>query len=182
MDLEHPMNVSEDTIEPGAVPQSADRKSKRRLTGISEKSKEFTARLYEQIKSQTKSILSDQKNTMAGELETLAKILHGTGEKLQQNRFDSTSAIAEAGVDRIEKFCDTLRNNDPEELVSQLQDLARRQPAIFLSTALISGFFLGQILSTYEKPAGETRVFNPKREHSIEYTPGEDEEEYYERH
>jgi hypothetical protein len=72
-----------------------------------------------------------------------------------------------------------FRVTSPEKLIGDMKDFARRQPVIFLSAAVVGGFLLGQLFSSPGGQKGTVQEFRSRKDSSIEYRPGKDEEDYY---
>lgn len=162
-------------------PETGSEKSKQIIQGISEYSRNAANRLSRELKFQARSILLEQRDRAARQLSALADALKDAGNKLRENRSQSVADMTETGAGKVEQFSNYLRESDPNRMVRQVEDFARRQPAVFVSTLFVAGVLLGQLLSSGES-AEKPSVLKPKRESSLEYKPAEDEEGYYERH
>ncbi len=176
--------ISEDfdtRSEARSEPQTGNEKPKQIIQGISEYSRNATRRLSRELKFQAQSILLEQRDRTARNLSALAEALKDAGNKLRENRSRSVANMTETGAEKVEQFSNYLRESDPDRMVRQVEDFARRQPVVFVSTLFVAGLLLGQLLSSGES-AEKPRILKPKRGSSLEYKPAEDEEGYYERH
>ncbi len=143
---------------------------------------EAARKFSRQFKSQAVSILSDEKDSITGQLETFAQALNQAGEKLREQN-GSVAKLTEMGAEGIEKFASRLRQSDLNALLGQAEDFARRKPGVVAGVALAAGFVFGQVLSDFgSKWSERPRIFGRKTESSLEYHPQDNEEAYHERH
>lgn len=94
--------------------------------------------------SQTAQI-AEQISGIAATLHHSAEAFEGQGQGLLARYTDQ----AAAGLEHVSR---TLREGEPEALVHQVQDLARRSPAVFIGAAAAAGFLLVRFLKS-ESPA-----------------------------
>ncbi len=85
-----------------------------------------------------------QKEGLAGRLEDMAQAVHKSGEQLEGHQ-DWIAGLVERGADELSTLATTLRTNDLRSLVGNLEDLARRQPALFVGASLAAGFALTRV-------------------------------------
>jgi len=82
---------------------------------------------------------TDHKDEAADALDQVADVLKRSAEGLDGQQ-DWIAGIVEAGASELGSLATTLRANDLQALLGSLQDLARRQPAIFVGAAMAAGF------------------------------------------
>ena len=80
-----------------------------------------------------------QREDLAGQVSDVADSFHRGAKHFKGNE-DWIARIVEAGASELGTLASTLRTNDLEGLMGKLQDLARRQPAIFVGAAMAAGF------------------------------------------
>jgi ABC-type transporter Mla subunit MlaD len=85
------------------------------------------------------SAIEDHKGGLADQLEDVADAVHRSGEQLEGHQ-DWIATLVERGADELKSLADTVRDNDLKGLMSNLQDLARRQPAVFIGASMAAGF------------------------------------------
>ena len=85
-----------------------------------------------------------QKENLAERLDDVAKAVHRSGEQLEGHQ-DWIATLVERGADELGTLANTLRSNDLQGLMGGLQDLARRQPALFAGASLAAGFALARV-------------------------------------
>lgn len=104
--------------------------------------------VVDQAKNQLQSVLSDQKQAAAGQLEGIVNALRTTAEQLRKQDQSSAATYVERAAVSLDRFCGTLRERDINSLAVQVQDLARRQPALFLGGAVAAGFMIARFLKS----------------------------------
>jgi hypothetical protein len=80
-----------------------------------------------------------QRETIAGRVDDVADAMHQAGEQFKGKQ-DWIAQVVDRGATELGTLADTLRTNDLQGLMDKLQDLARRQPAIFVGAAMAAGF------------------------------------------
>jgi hypothetical protein len=85
-----------------------------------------------------------QKNSLADRLDDMAKAVHRSGEQLEGHQ-DFVAHLVERGAAELSVVAQTLRTNDLRSLMSTIDDLARRQPALFAGASLAAGFALARV-------------------------------------
>jgi hypothetical protein len=107
-----------------------------------EKAQEAT----EQAKSRASEQI-DQRTTEAGEqVATTAESLRSVAEELRNKGQSSPAQMADQAADRAERLGGYLRDADSERLLSDLEDLARRQPWAVVAGGLVLGFAAARFL------------------------------------
>ena len=91
------------------------------------------------VKDQVLSAAEESKDGMAGRLEDMAGAVHRSGEQLEGQQ-DWLAQLVERGADELGNLASTVRSNDLRGLVGKLEDIARRQPVLFVGAAMAVGF------------------------------------------
>jgi hypothetical protein len=92
-----------------------------------------------EVKDQAVSATHTAKDGIADRLDDVAKAIHSSGAKLEGHQ-DWIAHIVERGSRELGALASTLRTNDLHGLLGKLDDLARRQPAVFVGAAMAAGF------------------------------------------
>jgi hypothetical protein len=66
----------------------------------------------------------------------------------QQDQGTFVAQYADKMADQVERFSNQLRDKDVEQFISDAQDLARRQPGIFIGGAFALGVFLARFIKS----------------------------------
>ncbi len=79
------------------------------------------------------------KDGIAERLDDVAKAVHRSGTQLEGQQ-DWIAHLVERGAAELSALASTLRTNDLQGLLGKLDDLARRQPAVFVGATMAAGF------------------------------------------
>ena len=91
------------------------------------------------VKTQIVSTADDQREGLADQIGGVADALKHSGEQLKGNQ-EWIARLVDRGAGELGTLAETLRTNDLQGLMGKLQDLAKRQPAIFVGAAMAAGF------------------------------------------
>ncbi len=171
----------QDLPEVAPASQSSDG-AKEILEGLLEYPRKVTGLLFQEIKSESRAVAVEQLALTSRKLDIFAEALREAAGKLREKQSYSLANIIEIGSENVMRVSNKLRVSSPETITGELQSFARRKPGIFLGAAVVTGILLGQLIPTSGEQQGAFQEFHPRKETSIEYTPGRDEEGYYERH
>lgn len=97
-----------------------------------------------EVKERVTAAVGSQKDDLAGRLQDLGEAVHRSGEQLEGHQ-DWIAGLVERGADELTSLANTLRTNDLRGLLGNLEDLARRQPALFVGASLAAGFALARV-------------------------------------
>jgi hypothetical protein len=96
------------------------------------------------VKDHLTSVATDGKDGLADQLEDVADAVQRSGEQLEGHQ-DWLAHLVERGAHELGSLASTLRTNDLQGLLGNLQDLARRQPAVFVGASLAAGFAMVRV-------------------------------------
>ena len=65
--------------------------------------------------------------------------MHRSGAQLEGQQ-DWLAQLVERGADELGNLASTVRSNDLRGLIGKLEDMARRQPVLFVGAAMAAGF------------------------------------------
>jgi hypothetical protein len=108
----------------------------------------------------------DQRSTQAGEqARSIAETLRQTAVQLRQTGDEQNgryAGIADQGADRLERVGGYLTESDAEELLSKVEEVARRQPWLVVGTGLILGIATARFLkaSSTERYYRQQQVYD----------------------
>jgi hypothetical protein len=97
--------------------------------------------LLRDIKSELGSAAEARGEEIADELEDAAEAVKRSGEQLKGHQ-DWIADLVEGGAEELRALAASVRDKNFDGLVSHFEDLARRQPAIFVGAAMAAGFAL----------------------------------------
>ena len=130
-----------------------------------EKTQEQASHVVEKGRGALRSQV-DARSTQVGEqAQSIAESLRQTALQLRQTG-DGQKAryagVADQGADRLERVGGYLTESDAEELLSRVEEVARRQPWLVVGTGLILGIATARFLkaSSTERYYRQQQVFD----------------------
>lgn len=120
-----------------------------------------------QARDKTKTWVDQQMESTAGTLGSVAHAVRQTGNNLRaqgQPPLNTYADFVGGTADAVDRAAQYLREANVDQVVSEVETFARRQPVAFLSIAAALGFFAVRFLRSSgrvenENPAG----YNPDR-------------------
>lgn len=109
-------------------------------TEIVAKTQEVAGQLAEQARQQMKSQLAQQKDRAAESVGSVAQALHTVGEQLRGQDQKVMAEYADSIAATADRFFGYLADKDIEQLAGEVEQFARRQPALFVTGAFALGF------------------------------------------
>jgi hypothetical protein len=102
-----------------------------------------------------KSVGSEQKAAGADYLDTVARAIHRAAREFEADVPQAAHYIRRAGG-QVSSVASAVRQGDLRDLVTEVEEVARRQPALFFGGALVLGFVALRFLKS--APASPVRV------------------------
>jgi len=99
-------------------------------------------------RSAAESLLQEQKRQVAERVSGVAEALRNAGESLDRSQNRVIARYVQQAAEQVEGLSRTLRNRRWNELLADTEDLARRQPTLFVLGAVATGFVVGRLLWT----------------------------------
>jgi hypothetical protein len=103
--------------------------------------------LLGQVKHQATAQAAAQKERAAESLAGVAEAVREAGDRLR-DQAPGVASYVDSAVNQIEELSTTLREKDPEEFLYDLEDLARRRPALFIGGAFLLGLAVARFLKS----------------------------------
>ena len=105
--------------------------------------KEATGEIVNQVQQQAGSQITRQKESAATDLNQVVQAVRRFGESLGQEQGGPIARYAaeygDKAADSLERFSTYIRKQDPKQLLNDVQNFGRRQPAILLGGAFLLG-------------------------------------------
>ena len=107
---------------------------------------DYTIEDQENVKvtGRAQSEVEARKDELADQLEGAAHAIHRAGAQLEGEQ-DWLARLVERGAAELGTLAQSLRTNDLRSLMGNLDELARRQPALFAGASLAAGFALARV-------------------------------------
>ena len=94
------------------------------------------------------SLLEEQKRQVVERVSGIADGLRSAVEPLGRSQNAIIARLVDQAADRVESFSRAVRHRRWYELVADTEDLARRQPTLFVLGAVTVGFLIGRFVWT----------------------------------
>jgi len=101
--------------------------------------RERVAPIADQVKDQASAVAQQQMTSAAEGLESAAGAVNTVGDRLRENHLGELSQYTDLAAEQIEKLASWLRTTTPEEIAHDIEDFAKKQPAVFVAGALALG-------------------------------------------
>ncbi|WP_119271480.1 hypothetical protein [Taklimakanibacter deserti] len=98
--------------------------------------------------------LNEQRATGADYLQSMAGLVHQAADVFEREVPQASRYIHQA-AQQIDTVADAVRTKNVQDAVHEMQDFARRQPAIFFGGALFLGFAAVRLFKTTAPRSGQ---------------------------
>ncbi len=105
----------------------------------------------EQARDRASSSLGESKGQFADQFGTIADALRRTTEHLRSEDQQRIAGLTETVARQVEQVADYLRSKDAAAMRNDLENLARRQPALMLGGALVLGLIGARFLKSSQR-------------------------------
>jgi gas vesicle protein len=126
----------------------------RKVSETAEVVKEQAKRTVSQVSEQAKTNVSTRMGDVASELGTVAEAVRQTSEDLGGQDQPGIARYGNRIADQIEGVSSYLNDHGVEEVLMDAENLARRQPALFLGGAFMLGLVVGRFLRSSSQQVG----------------------------
>jgi hypothetical protein len=112
----------------------------------------------QQARDRASSSLGESKSQVAEQFGTIAAALRRTTEHLRSEDQPRIAGLTETVARQVDEVSNYLRNKDARAMRTDLENLARRQPALMLGGALVLGLIGARFLKSSQR---DRRVRDP---------------------
>jgi hypothetical protein len=124
--------------------------------------------IVSRVKESATAQLTTQKDRGTDALGSVAQAVRSSTQKLRDENHEAIAKYVEGAADQIEDWSRRLREKDVDDLLSDVQHLARRQPAIFVGSA----FALGLVAARFLKSSRQQNQYEYSSESRRQYPGG----------
>ena len=124
---------------------AAGEEARTKASELAEEAKRQVGEMAHQATEQAKSFAHEQKASLSGRVDRLADAADKVAGELEGEDADMARAM-HALAGSIGSFGKSLREKDVEELIAMAGDFGRRQPATFMTAAVLAGFFASRFM------------------------------------
>lgn len=123
--------------------------AKRSAGAVADQAKQAAAQVTDQTKDAARSQLSTRKDQTAQGLHVVSSAISDMGDKLRQSdQTSSYAGVADQAANQVERLSQYLRGRDVRQIVNEVEDWARREPALALGGAFVAGLFAARFLKS----------------------------------
>src|SRR3954470_14045265 len=106
---------------------------------------------FQQARERATSSLGESKGQVADQFGTVADALRRTTEHLRSEDQQRIAGLTETLAQQVEQVANYLRNKDARAMRTDLENLARRQPALMLGGALLLGLMGARFIKSSQR-------------------------------
>src|ERR1044072_7210530 len=125
-----------------------------------QQAKQTTNDVVSQVQDQANSQINRQKETAASELSTVVNAVRRFGETLNNEGHGPIARFAaqygDKAANSLDRVARYLREQDPKQLLNDVQNFGRRQPALMIGGAFLLGFAGARIIKSSMDTAGSS--------------------------
>jgi hypothetical protein len=121
---------------------------------------------FQQARDRATSSLGESKTHFADQFGTIAEAMRRTTEHLRSEDQQRIAGLTETVARQFDQVADYLRNKDARAMRQDLENLARRQPAVMIGGALVLGLIGARFLKSSERRG--SRRYGDGRQYSGE--------------
>jgi ElaB/YqjD/DUF883 family membrane-anchored ribosome-binding protein len=104
-------------------------------------------RIGEQMREAAEELLREQKERVAAAVHGLADALRQAAHTFEREESRITARYIDQAAAQIDRLSETMRRRSLQDMLASAEDIARRQPALFVTGAVAIGFVVGRVLS-----------------------------------
>jgi hypothetical protein len=150
----------------GGSARSATDKVKSDATDVVNKVKSDTAELAQDVKRRGEQRFDSQKQAAADQAKSLAGVVERAAEDLREQDQQSLAQYAGQLADSMKSFADSLKSRSTDDLIRDTQDLARRNPTLFVLGSVAVGVALSRFFkASGDREGRQQRNFHPSAEY-----------------
>jgi ElaB/YqjD/DUF883 family membrane-anchored ribosome-binding protein len=110
---------------------------------------------FRQARDSAGTSLNQSRSQAADKITGIAQAVRGTSERLRSDNQPGVANLTDSLADQVERLSSYLRDRDFGEVRRDLEQFARRQPAVAVGVALALGMLGARFIkSSQRKPAG----------------------------
>ena len=124
----------------------------------------------DELKARASTAVDDGRHRAADRVGTLARALHDTADNLGSQGDQQLSGWVHQAADQVDRVVGYLNGHDSGGLMRDMEDLARRNPALFLGSTYAAGLVLGRFLRASSPERRNERSFHDDAQASDDRT------------
>lgn len=157
-----------------SIREQTDR-MKERAREAGREARETAGRKAEELKQRAAQATDELTSRVGTRVAALARALRRAGEELRGEGETRFAELMEQGARQMERIGSYLDGRQPNDMLADLEDMARRTPALFVGSTFALGVLAGRWLRA-DEPAAEV-VFEPEGDWGLDGGPGDEADE-----
>jgi len=121
---------------------------------VAEQAQQAAGQAVGQARQQVSSRLAGQKDRAAEGLTSVAQALRQTSQQLREQDQQTVTGYIESAASQVERVSNYLKQNDLGGLIDDVEQFARRQPALFLGGTFVLGLLSARFLKSSRPATG----------------------------
>lgn len=127
--------------------QMADKASQSEpVRALMEEGHELGHEAGETLKHYVDDAARSGKQQIKERLQHMSKALHRASDTLKNDEEETTGQYADQAARQIDRLCGFIEKHEPSDLIKGVDSFARKQPFVFVGTALVAGLLAGRFL------------------------------------
>ncbi len=118
----------------------------RKADDVMDQARQQTGQAMDQVRGNAFQMMDQQKSRAADSLGGVAHALRQTGDNLDGGDQGALGQYAHRAADTVDHLSEQLRNKSVDQLFSEAEDFARREPEVFLGGAVLLGLLAARFL------------------------------------
>jgi hypothetical protein len=110
------------------------------------------------VKQRATAQLDTQKGRATDGLRALTQAARQTTQQLRTDQHETLANYIDRALQQLDRLNDRIRSKDVSELLRDAQQLARRQPALFIGGSFLAGVLAARFLKSSQQD-GEVRQY-----------------------
>ena len=107
--------------------------------------------VVDRVKDGATAQLNTQKSRAAAGLDSVAQAVRQTTQQLRSEQHETVAQYIDQAADQLERFSSRMRDKDVSEILRDVQQLARRQPALFIGGSFAVGLLAARFLRSSQE-------------------------------
>ncbi|MFN8722936.1 MAG: hypothetical protein ACK5YI_19100, partial [Rhodospirillales bacterium] len=104
-----------------------------------------TDRILDRGRDEARTILGQQQQRAAEGLTGVADALHAAAGRMEGGEIGFVARYAETAADQVETWARRVQQRDIDDVLSEAENYARRNPEIFVGGAFLAGFLVARV-------------------------------------
>lgn len=118
---------------------------------LKEQARSYAQQAAREAKAAGKEQLTRGTGAVATGLHDVSEALQKSADDMRDKQYSIIGDYIHQAARKLDDAAQTLQNRDPDYLISQTENYARRHPEVFIGGALALGFILGRMLKSSER-------------------------------